>query len=1319
MKRLSYLLKVCLIGISFNIAYAAEPLVASKARIQEMLAMDGESVPARGSLAYAVYNGNELEVLDTIKSGCDINGLDCNHRTPLQEAIIKGHEEIAVLLSDCKGILLDTYSKQGFTALHYAVAKEQCCIVDYLLMRDACVDLKSCPKSSQDKNIGLTALHIAAMLGNVKLVTLLLRYGADPSVKDNIGRTPFHYAVYYASNDSQHKQVAELLLKKDRSLLNIADVDGAIPLIMPIIGPEKNNKDIVKFLLEEGTTISCSTYQFASDIKNVTPLIAAIAKNRADIVSLFIEAGCDINALDSNKHTALDYAIYHHATEIQKLLLSRNGKFTLSRQDVLRHEAYWVLYPLHEAAYSGNLERVRLLIEKDRIGINEQDQSGSTPLHYACMNGHEHIVRYLVDDRRAMMCVRDQHNKAPIYYAVEQKHDGIVKYMVQFKPRLISGLLGRECIECVERNRDCATSLALLASGAILENPLHWAIAHDLKDVVIPLVNKPEYVNQQDGEGKLPIHKAIDNNSYFYTDLLIRVGSKLTVADRYQNTVLSYCKDLPKLRELIRTLTDVDYIAQKHAERCDMHEEPLNFNDAGLKYFGITGTVEPSLSQVVPQDPDNLYCGYYALFNAICALRHSDPCAREPFVDFFKKALTLIKEAEGKPPYGNLSTSQIRYLIKRLYDGQNIPVAVIENNSLYAYLEEVVQKPEEAFEINEDNRDLLIIKEFIEKRLDQIAIIIGRGTLNGHWITLHASRSSDGSISCKLFDSYARVAGWTRNFLRECCSAKIIIFYLLLTTPMEYWKKVINKEFLEDMRKLDEVQNALQGIQEQGTVSNFIKLFDDFIESMYALRQSIGVASAVIDRGMQLSDVCRIQYNIRLQIFAYTKRLLLRELDSDILKRNPCDMLNKDLLDYCRKLYGSDYQKFIEELASKCLQATPELAILWQINLQRAIDATVELKNKLSTKSDSMVSGNFYDAPTLPLSEDKLAFMKRYLQYNIQNLVRELNEGQQGCKTVLFYGPPGNGKTTIAQAIAQWCPCKNQAGDLVARPFRIIRVPALGTQYQFSKQQQIASLKKFITENPTAVILLDEVDALSDSNHDQDNATEVMQELFDYAASLQVIFIATTNTDVYAQDETDDSRVKKNRHIGEALVSRFQKIEKIDNPTRDHREAIIYNCFSMWQKKKCKGKDVIIDLTDGDITSLAKKTSNFSIRDIITLFELAYQSSFSEQTTASCMVARKCITRQHFDHALQEVKRGKGVHYWPMLLKGLKQVAIHGSPWLGLLHSVYLGCRQELHYQDDKKIQEQRYQEGKERADAQQFLQMISMILGVAFKCGI
>lgn len=1212
-----------------------------------------------------------------VKEGYDINLYDCNCRTPLQEAILHKHEDIAILLSDCKNLLIDQYSAQGFTALHYATAEEEYSVVERLLMKGANVNLKaySLPLASQYS--GLTALHIACMLGNIKLVDLLLRHGADLAVKDRAGRTPLHYAVAYASNDSQHQQVAELLLLKNRKILDMVDADGASPLVMAIVSLEKDNLNIVKFLLGESADLSSKTYMLLSHGKGVAPLIAAITQNRVDIVSLFLKLNCDINTLDLNKHTALDYAVYYYANDVQKLLLSYNGTCTLSKQDQLRFAAYPVAYPLHEAACEGNLERVRLLIEKDCVDVNEQDQCECTPLHYACMNGHGHIVSYLINDRKAMTCILDKWNKTAFYYAVAMKHAAIVEYMLRDNPDLVRGDCGSECIECAGRNRDCATALALLAAGAKLENPLHWAVVHDLKDVVIHLVNSPHYVNQQDGEGKLPIHKAIEKNSYFYTDLLIRVGSKLTVADRYQNTVLSYCKDIPKLRELMRTLTDVDSIVQKHSVRCDVYEKPLDFDATVLKSFYIPGAVESSLTQVVPDDKVNFYGVYYALFSAVCATNSVVSYTREHFVGFFKKALSCIKDAGGNPPYDNLSGKQIRYILKQLYSGQNLPVVVLENDRINAYLKGLIQDPQNIFDVCEGDKDLSVVQEFIEGKLDKIALIIRTEGILGRWITVYAHRTTTSMMSFKIFDSYGQDA-WRNNFLKECLSFNIILLYALLANPIDQWKYVINKEFSADMQKLINLQALMEKVFKEELV-NLGTLFDDFIQSIYELRQYIGVLGSYSNQRILCPHISCIHYNIRLQNFILFKKYLLRALDNEIIKRNPCDACNKDVLDYCCKLYASDYQKFIEELADKCTNAIPECAVLWQTNLQRTIDATMELKGKLSVKAGSDLSGSFYDVAVMPLSDDMLAFMRRYVQFNIQNLIHELNEGQQGSKTVLFYGPPGNGKTTIAQAIAQWCPCKNHEGVLVARPFRIIRVPALGTPYQFSKQQQIAALKNFISENPSAVILLDEVDALSDFYHDQDNATEVMQELFDFAMHTQVVFIATTNSDIYATDEKESNLVKKNKHIGDALVSRFQKIEKIDNPACDHRRAIIINCVRVWQEKECGGKKIIIDLSDNDITSLAKKTDKFSIRDLETLFKLAYQYSFVEQPEASPVICRCIITRASFDKALLEIKKGKCVNYWSTLYAGLKNFVSYGSPWVSFLYSLYINHTYKAH----------------------------------------
>jgi hypothetical protein len=86
-------------------------------------------------------------------------------------------------------------------------------------------------------------LHIAALWGDVEIVELLLRRGADPNVKDDNGQTPLHIAALWG-----HVDVVRVLLEH-RADPNAKDNDGKTPLHY---AAEKGHVDVVRVLLERG-----------------------------------------------------------------------------------------------------------------------------------------------------------------------------------------------------------------------------------------------------------------------------------------------------------------------------------------------------------------------------------------------------------------------------------------------------------------------------------------------------------------------------------------------------------------------------------------------------------------------------------------------------------------------------------------------------------------------------------------------------------------------------------------------------------------------------------------------------------------------------------------------------------------------------------------------------------------------------------------------------------------------------------------------------------------------------------------------------------
>lgn len=126
---------------------------------------------------------------------------------------------------------------------------------------------------------GKTALEHAAMNGDIKIVKLLLKWGANIHLKDEGGQTPFFAACAFG-----HLEIAELLAEKGAKT-DEPNIYGSTPLIIASL---TGRTAVVKFLLDKGASVN------TRDRLGNTPLLAATKnslKPQPAIIKMLEERG--------------------------------------------------------------------------------------------------------------------------------------------------------------------------------------------------------------------------------------------------------------------------------------------------------------------------------------------------------------------------------------------------------------------------------------------------------------------------------------------------------------------------------------------------------------------------------------------------------------------------------------------------------------------------------------------------------------------------------------------------------------------------------------------------------------------------------------------------------------------------------------------------------------------------------------------------------------------------------------------------------------------------------------------------------------------
>lgn len=185
-----------------------------------------------------------------------------------------------------------------------------------------------------------TALHFAANGGDVPMVRLLLKHGADVAMQDIAGLSPLHVSFH--------------------------------------CGPE--NMDVYKVLLENGA--DCNE-KCPSD--GISPFHLALRGRSLRTVKMLLENGADIEALSNRGETALHFSVKNVDQDVLKFILDLG--VPIESSDVHGFSV------LHYAAALGRPESCRFLLERGAVVNRRCSRTDDTALSLA-IQAHVRQLEY-------------------------------------------------------------------------------------------------------------------------------------------------------------------------------------------------------------------------------------------------------------------------------------------------------------------------------------------------------------------------------------------------------------------------------------------------------------------------------------------------------------------------------------------------------------------------------------------------------------------------------------------------------------------------------------------------------------------------------------------------------------------------------------------------------------------------------------------------------------------------------------------------------------------------------------------------------------
>jgi len=351
-----------------------------------------------------------------------------------------------------------------------------------------------------DPNMRTEQLHRAPLLtvhsklGHTEMVSLLLEYGADPGLDNDVGQT----ALSYASGEG-HLETVQLLLQCGSELshcdhggvssvvraaragqLNVLEVllshlppdtDLLAPLLSQALTQSiLHSQPLVTDTLLDVPSLSLDT---EDSVSGLTPLAAAVQVGKLSLVRDLIKRGARLGS-------EVLLAAEHGHCEIAEYLVGE-GAHVDSRDTRGRTGLMLAAAQAHSALLATLL--------KLGAGVEEADQEGLTPLGHSVISGHSDTAEWLLS-KGAKVNTADCYNRSPLDVAIYQGQPAMVETLLDSGANMEQpDARGIKPLDRVIAHGNTDILSVFLRKGAKLGSAT-WAMARGQEEIQVILLNK-------------------------------------------------------------------------------------------------------------------------------------------------------------------------------------------------------------------------------------------------------------------------------------------------------------------------------------------------------------------------------------------------------------------------------------------------------------------------------------------------------------------------------------------------------------------------------------------------------------------------------------------------------------------------------------------------------------------------------------------------------------------------------------------------------------------------------------------------------------